>query len=465
MEQDVPATVFIPDAEAEGFGGLMGRDSDFPQITAWSRAMSHLSRTLRDNEAVWLVEDDVAGDVESFSRLVELTRARDADLSAREICRRREDSEWYFWSRADGHFEDPSRAFQPLCRLSARLLREILRFREDLGHFVFHEVLFASLAGRHGMSTLDWKEDAACKGCFSTFRYRPVVETVSRGIAHPVKDVAAHEAIRAIPPIEFPRMRRADLHGWSILADDYVFLSRWCRKFSVTRVAEFGPGDSTLALLDAGCRVVSHEHDIEWLRRITERFAGEKNVKVVHCPEGTLPDGLPFEPEMVFVDGPPFREGQAMSRIGPCEWALDTCGCFLLHDASRHGEQATLAEMERRGLHVTRIPTRKGLALVVDPTRRPELIKSTAKTQASRYDGQDTSGWFASDFLAWWVLLGESGRPCRILETGAADGVSANLMLDELFVHPESEVYGIDLYHGNAGEAFAANTERGGHSG
>jgi hypothetical protein len=461
--------IHIPDGEVAGYDGLMGRASDLPPITAWSRALVHLSRTLEDHEMVWLVEDDVAGDAESFARLVELTRSRNADLSAMDARTREEDPGWYFWPVAEGFLTDPCRAFQPLCRVSPRLIREILRFREEHGHFVFHELLFASLARRSGMSVLDWNDDAEFAGSFPVFRYRPEVNAITRGISHPVKDVRAHEAICSIPPTGFPRLGKAALQGWSILWDDYLFLARLCRKHSIKRVAEFGPGDSTLAFLDAGCRVVSYEHDAGWLQRSVERFAGEDAVEVVHCPEGTVPDRMSFEPEIVFVDGPPFREGQEMSRLQPCEWALERCGCFLLHDAKRPGEQATLAEMERRGMSVTRISTQKGLALVVDPQRRPEMIPATRESLTSRYQGHACEGWFVEDFVAWSVMFGDPWAPVRVLEIGAADGVSANLMLDEIFTHPESQVHGIDLYEGDDGEQtrtdFETNARTGGHSG
>lgn len=203
--------IHIPDGEVAGYEGLMGRAADLPPITAWSRALVHLSRTLEYHEMVWLVEDDVAGDAESFAGLVELTLSRNADLSAMDVRTREEDPGWYFWHAADGRFDEPCRAFQPLCRVSPRLVREILRFREEHGRFVFHELLFASLARRGGMSLLDWNKDEEFGGFFPAFRYRPEVNAVTRGISHPVKDSRAHEAICSIPPAGFPRLGKANL--------------------------------------------------------------------------------------------------------------------------------------------------------------------------------------------------------------------------------------------------------------
>ncbi len=183
----------VSDEQVAGFEGLMGRIEDFPAITAWSRALSHLERTLEDDEAVWFVEDDVAGGREAFAHLLGITSDVDADLSAWEVRTRDEDPEWYFWSRAEGIFVSPCRAFQPLCRLSARLVRQVLDFRSRHGEFVFHELLFASLASAQGMRTLDWSR--ACPGVFGEFRFRPEVRPIRAGISHPVKDERVHEAI------------------------------------------------------------------------------------------------------------------------------------------------------------------------------------------------------------------------------------------------------------------------------
>lgn len=446
----------------------MGRTKEFPKVTAWSRAMVHLERTLEDDEAVWFVEDDVAGDADTFARLVAGTAARNRDLAAQELRSKRDDPDWWAWWRADGFFDEPWRGFQPLCRLSPRLLRAVLDFQKQHGGFTFHEVLFASLAHREGMRCLAWCRDAEFKHGMPVFRYRPAVDAVEQGICHPVKDAGIHGEICRGRPFEFPRRRQARCEGWSILPEDYVFLARYCRRNGIQRVVEFGPGDSTWAFLDAGCEVISYEHDLGFLQSSLVRFDGEPDVELLHCPEGEVPLKSTFEPEMVFIDGPPYREGQAMSRLQVCEWALENCGHFVLHDAKRGGEQATLDEMERRGMHVLRIPTCKGLAIVTDPARRPERILSSRSSFADQYAGESGRSWHSEDFPAWSIFFRETRLAVKVLETGAGDGTSANLMLDELFPHAESEVHAVDLYDEETGGEerahFEANAAAGGHA-
>ena len=62
-----------------------------------------------------------------------------------------------------------------------------------------------------------------------------------------------------------------------------------------------------------------------------------------------------------------------------------------------------------------------------------------------RYRGAKKWGWYLDDLDGWLELL-HTGAPVKALEVGAFDGVSANLMLDLLFVHPESEVHAIDPF-------------------
>jgi hypothetical protein len=251
---------------------------------------------------------------------VQRTASRNADLSAIDLRTKRDDMHWPWWRYADDFFEEPCRGFQPLCRLSARLVRAVLDFRVRHGEFTFHEVLFASVARREGMSWLSWNCDAGFRHFVSRFRYRPEIREVAGGICHPVKNPAVHAAICAAPPPEF---------------------------------------------------------------------------------------------------------------LG--------------------------------------IPTRKGQALVADPSRRSVRVPGTPVEAASKYVGGGGSGWFPEDWLAWSVLFGRGDKPVRVLETGAGSGAGACLMLDLLFTHLESEAHCIDLYDGEAGAAaraaFESNAGAGGHGG
>jgi Methyltransferase domain len=124
---------------------------------------------------------------------------------------------------------------------------------------------------------------------------------------------------------------------------------------------------------------------------------------------------------------------------------------MLLHDARRHGEQATLDMLISRGMKVIHVPTEKGLAIVIDPARRPELLRALDSHHRVKYRGGRSGRWFTDDFHLWSVMFYERDLAQRVLEIGVTDGVSGNLLLDEVFPHPESVCYGIQSYRGEAG--------------
>lgn len=364
-----------------GYDGLMGQTDVFPALTAWSRAFYHLSLTPGEEDYIWFVEEDVAGDAASWKALVEMTSASGADLAAWEIRSQTEDPGWYFWYKVEPWFPARWKAFQPLCRVSARLIQAALDFRAQHGHFVFHEGLLASLAAREDMKLLDWSRHPVACRCFGTFRWRPVLSNPEPGICHPVKDEECHDAISTWPagnPDEtsqpnckrnLPRLSQSALSGWSILEDDYLFLVQFCRDYGLRRIVEFGPGDSTAAFLDAGCQVTSFECNQAWLEKAASRFAQESGVDLRFCAEEELPNAAALlqTPDLILIDGPPLRAGQAFSRRPVCEWALQFNVPVLLHDAKRQAEQATLEILKRYGCEVQHVPTQKGLALILPP--------------------------------------------------------------------------------------------------
>ena len=249
--------IWYPNEELDGYGGLMGFSADFPALTAWSRAMYHLSLTLRSDEAVWFVEDDVAGNFSFFETLVGKTAATCADLAAIDIRSRVADPHWHCWNLAEPWFETPVRAFEPLCRISARLIGSALEFRRVNGRFAFHEVLFASLAANHGMKVLDWFLEPGFRRLFGTYQFRPAVDSVAPGISHPVKESSIHEAICALA--KTPEMVLAvgggsrghdrEVNRWRWFEDDNEDWRRWFAVEQPVRALEIGSQNGVSANL------------------------------------------------------------------------------------------------------------------------------------------------------------------------------------------------------------------------
>ncbi len=89
----------------------------------------------------------------------------------------------------------------------------------------------------------------------------------------------------------------------------------------------------------------------------------------------------------------------------------------------------------------------------------------------SKYTDEKRWGWYRLHPERWLRHLA-SDEPMRVLEIGAYDGVSANMMLDSVFRHPASEVHTIDPYLSDpttpgvgewTRELFEQNCRRGEH--
>lgn len=195
---DTPSddAVWHPDETMLGYERLAAMSPDGPAITAWERAWMQLNLTHGERPApVWLIEDDVAGCREDFSRLLKITNEVDADLSTLDFRTKDTFPQWPHWHFASDHFAHPACSFNPLCRLSSRLVAMVLEFRRCHRRFIFQETLFASLVADHGLSYYDWREDPEIGILFNSFRYRPEIDGLEKGIHHPVKNSVLHGLI------------------------------------------------------------------------------------------------------------------------------------------------------------------------------------------------------------------------------------------------------------------------------
>lgn len=135
---------------------------------------------------------------------------------------------------------------------------------------------------------------------------------------------------------------------------------------------EFGPGLSTLALVEAGVsEIVTCEHDPQWLQEARTRLKEFPGVRVEEyqnvAPEALCValDGHP-QFDLAFVDSPSGVQGNAKkaqrvrlpgqedcSRLNTCLAALRHSPVVYLHDWFRANERATLGRLGAMGHKVT----------------------------------------------------------------------------------------------------------------
>lgn len=160
--------------------------------------------------------------------------------------------------------------------------------------------------------------------------------------------------------------------------DDYGALVAECRRVKARSILEFGPGISTLALIESGAeRIATCEYQDRWLVQAGELLKAHPHVSV-HRYWNEVPvrvDGLTRKSfDLAFVDSPlgtPSRGAvrhpgeEECNRLNTVLYALDCAPVVLIHDAKREGESYTLCRLIAEGHTVDHIDTRKGIARIV----------------------------------------------------------------------------------------------------
>jgi hypothetical protein len=163
-------------------------------------------------------------------------------------------------------------------------------------------------------------------------------------------------------------------------------------------VLEFGPGISTLALIEVGVpKIVSLECGPEWMEVQKEKFKDYPQVTIAAF-SNTVPvyaDEMAFHGEFdfAFVDSPcgfdtpvggraPRVRHPGMedcSRLNTCLFALDITPTVYLHDAYRPTERATLGRLSGLGHEITFLPKAKwGMARIERDGRGADKTKPSA---------------------------------------------------------------------------------------
>lgn len=164
--------------------------------------------------------------------------------------------------------------------------------------------------------------------------------------------------------------------------EDYAVLKKYAR--NKKKALEFGPGISTLALIEAGVKDIhTCEYKEEYYLQAKDRFSSYpqvhvhryKNLPRIAGPQFQEPtsDSVSAFFDIGFVDSPigsvkhgweklPGQEKHA--RLNTLHYAVTHCSVVVLHDAKRPGEQCSLGVLESLGYKVKMIDTTKGMAVI-----------------------------------------------------------------------------------------------------
>jgi hypothetical protein len=189
-------------------------------------------------------------------------------------------------------------------------------------------------------------------------------------------------------------------HWWSF--NDYGHVLDTVRALGAKRILEFGPGSSTLALIEGGATTIDTcEDQPDWAEVYEERLAGKYPGVRVHrftlAPALSIPAIDAERYDLALIDGP-----RSTERRGPAiRYALARCAAVLLptEDRNRHfrGEIQAIADELGWAMVVTDTgPLSGGFALLTpkaqaveapEPAGEPD--EAPASVQPEEIDHQD----------------------------------------------------------------------------
>jgi hypothetical protein len=158
--------------------------------TAWETSFYYIENDITKYDYAWIIEDDVySAKLDTYINLFEYYDNTNYSLITGDIESKQASKDWNWWSDPDIiSYNHQYRSYNPICRLSIKLINLILDFRKKYQQFCFHETLFASLCIENNLNFLDYNTD---KNPYTgNIRYRPCYQTTEitdNKIYHPVK--------------------------------------------------------------------------------------------------------------------------------------------------------------------------------------------------------------------------------------------------------------------------------------
>jgi len=171
-------------------------NSHYTKITAWEKSFYniHINNLIDKYDYFYFIEEDVyTKDTNTIFDIISYFNTFNADLISKLILFKEEQPEWPWWNIDHSYeklFNDPHRSFNPLCRLSKKLVSLIFEFQKHNNTFYFHEILFSSLCVDHHMIYHDYSYYPKINDYIGNIQYRPnilVKDILDSKIYHPVK--------------------------------------------------------------------------------------------------------------------------------------------------------------------------------------------------------------------------------------------------------------------------------------
>ena len=201
-KNNIPYTIICDDCSihtddmliAQGFTDLT-RSPYIKKPSAWDKAFYTIyNNKLCDiYDYFFFIEDDVySKNYKSIINFINDASQYTEDLITKCVRPKSHHPTWRYWKETyvDG-LKYPSQSFNPLCRLSKKLAKIIIEYKDNNKKFDFHEILIASLCLEYNLTYINYIEHNIFKKYVGNIKYVPIttIEDINDDlIHHPVKE-------------------------------------------------------------------------------------------------------------------------------------------------------------------------------------------------------------------------------------------------------------------------------------
>lgn len=175
--------------------GFLNMTKSIKSPCSWEKSFHYLSENpveIENFDRFAFIEDDVfSKNTDCLRSFEEKVHDLDFDILTHYISGKEESKGWHWWVCEDKkYFKNPIKSFNPFCILSRRLVRSILDFRSNENKFMFHEIMFCSVAASSDYKMVSLESLPFYKDYFGRFEWRPIMKEENikdERIYHPVK--------------------------------------------------------------------------------------------------------------------------------------------------------------------------------------------------------------------------------------------------------------------------------------
>lgn len=198
QNNNISSTLVVDDSHPEKSFLYRNGYYNFTKITnnptAWERSIFNIEiyGMYKTYQYFYLIEEDVFSlDLIAFVNFISACNNFQHHLISKDIANKNDSLDWVWWQSSEDHqhFKYPVKSFNPICRLSSKLVQKIIEYKNYYEKLSFHEILIPSIANQFNLSILDYSTEPALQnfiGEVGTVQQN-IEDMINNKLYHPYK--------------------------------------------------------------------------------------------------------------------------------------------------------------------------------------------------------------------------------------------------------------------------------------